>query len=979
MGNVVTSIGFDEITVSGEFNISGTAVQRGFNCHLVVVPSIILDIICTESEPNVIFYVMGIPGDMGLFGGGSFVRSEHTSTGLTIPFSYSARGYHIERDYGIELSGTPPRGRMKPHENNPSANPTHSIEMRATDNWAVDADPGEISLSFGDIQWTGINGTNPTPPGSAWVDPEFYIEILPSSSICISFDSVWDRANSYVGCTATLSTNLTPFNFDGVGLETHVGGGDGTGVIHMDGSGNTLTWWNDADTGGGYGIGLLVPPPHAVDWSGYGLCDWREDTHNPRYDDVLVWGGFRKVPEMDGKITWPLRSETETPDPPPLSMSGDEFEYGEEVPVPLGELRALGTYVKPPKELGEPHFWGGPVVSLRVDRESHNKHNLYPKGSFEHPLRFPIGIPHLLDPMPDTNPHFLVGAIRSDVDVDIPELLDGRPSAWVSYDYSVDGGGIGSDEPVEFTVNGAGTLFREFKSNWLPRCEAFIAYANATGNWAVFPSGYFVHRANYMLETYDDWDWDDIYAKTGYREEDEDVVWWSSHRYLLLSAGGPQSADEKEVIATLDYYVESVSDDHVLDLTGPSGKRGIECSLSGPFTHEMVGIYDHSKQRIVFDLAEPLESIPDLRHVHKMTIHFDNGHVGDWVLNGLRLMHDDNEPVALVTMHEARHAYVSGGVRGVVNGLYPKALMTSGNFRTYAGQEELAELIDWNWTKTLLLMQDGSAAWRLDNFMVILSGACEGWQWSLPENWDEMVTDEDGNTLTVGYSFDLLEAQGRDIDLGYPARISAYRWQTAPQLVYKPHGVVCVQGGMHGLSDRRSSSIPMIQRKNLDMADWEDWRNDIGTDANGYFYFGDDIVAEYEDGSPVFWQYRIGKKGNVVSRVYERQWIAHYFSKAVTGGIDAMLDPWGFTWEAFTIDGSIFVRRLNRQQLTFGEPILVAQLGDDISQPAITRNHTGIIYVSVIVEGAAEPVTYISRDTAKTWEQLSSDDDGGGG
>ena len=153
-----------------------------------------------------------------------------------------------------------------------------------------------------------------------------------------------------------------------------------------------------------------------------------------------------------------------------------------------------------------------------------------------------------------------------------------------------------------------------------------------------------------------------------------------------------------------------------------------------------------------------------------------------------------------------------------------------------------------------------------------------------------------------------------------------------------------------------------------------------GTDAYSYWYSGHDIVAEYEDGSPVFWQYRIGNKGNVVSRVYERQWIARYFSKAldaVTGGIDAMLDPWGFTWEAFTIDGSIFVRRLNRQQLTFGEPILVAQLGDGISQPAITRNHTGIIYVSVIVEGAAEPVTYISRDTAKTWEQLPSSNNGG--
>lgn len=955
MGNVVTSIGFDGITVSGEFNISGTAVQRGFSCH-VAVGHVVLNI-TTELAPNVIIYAMGIPEDKGLFGGGSFVRSEHTSTGLTIPFSYSAGGYHIERDYGIELSGTPPRGRMKPHENNPSANPTHSIEMRATDNWAVDADPGEASLSFGDIQWTGINGTNPTPPGSALVDPEFYIEILPSSSINISFDSVWDRANSYVGCTATLSTNLTPFNFDGVGLETHVGGGDGTGVIHMDGSGNTLTWWNDADTGGSYGVGLMVPPPHAVDWSGYGLCDWREDTHNPRYDDVLVWGGFRKVPEMDGKITWPLRSETETPDPPPLSMSGDEFEYGEEVPVPLGELRALGTYVKPPKELGEPHFWGGPVVSLRVDRESHIKHNLYPKGDLEHPLRFPIGIPHLLDPMPDTNPHFLVGAIRSDVDVDIPELLDGRPSAWVSYDYSVDGGGIGSDEPVEFTVNGAGTLFREFKSNWLPRCEAFIAYANATGNWAVFPSGYFVHRANYMLETYDDWDWDDIYAKTGYREEDEDVVWWSSHRYLLLSAGGPQSADEKEVIATLDYYVESVSDDHVLDLTGPSGKRGIECSLSGPFTHEMVGVYDHSKQRIVFDLAEPLESIPDLRHVHKMTIHFDNGHVGDWVLNGLRLMHDDNEPVALVTMHEARHAYVSGGVRGVVNGLYPKALMTSGNFRTYAGQEELAELIDWNWTKTLHLMQDGSAAWRLDDFMVILSGACEGWQWSLPENWDEMVTDENGNTLTVGYSFDLLEAQGRDIDLGYPARISAYRWQTAPQLVYKPRGVVCVQGGMHGLSPTRDTVGGLVVRD-------DGAKLEFKSDAHGYFAIGGDIVRDF----PELWEYSIG--ATTFTRLYERQFQSAYYEFAQCRQPHLALDDAGRVWLAAN-DGRNNVRVYWRPSPQRGWTKLTDAFDDQSHEhPCITPMHDGRLVVSATHVTTREVDMVESTDDGRSWHEL---------
>lgn len=957
MGNVDTTIGHDTIVVSGDVWVSPETIGDSLMGKRFFWSLVVGDVIMTAWIPQfgsgIHFAISSAGGPMGEWAHHWMDVSEVPEDGLEFSYSITVGGFHIRRSYGLDAMGMPARGRMKPNEANPSPNPTHSIEMYAADNWVVDTEPGVLNVRLGEVEWNGVNGPNPPPDDDIDPDPpDFYtVNVVPSDCLNVVFEGVYDLAAPGTYCTTSVSTNYLDYDFSLIDELVVIDPPTQRGV-HVTGSGNTVNWWSDDGVDGEVGWGFLACPPAAVSWENYGLCDWGENTHNSRYDGVLVWGGFRKVPEMDGKITWPKPIDTEVG-----GEEDDDWEEGAELPVPLGELRALGTYIQPQKEAQAIQFWGGPNISLRVDRKSHIKHNLYPKGDFEHPLRFPIGIPHLIDPMPDTNPHFLVGAIRSDVDVDIPELLDGRPSAWVSYDYSVDGGGIGSDGPVEFTVNGAGTLFREFKSNWLPRCEAFIAYANATGNWAVFPSGYFVHRANYMLETYDDWDWDDIYAKTGYREEDEDVVWWSSHRYLLLSAGGPQSADEKEVIATLDYYVESVSDDHVLDLTGPSGKRGIECSLSGPFTHEMVGVYDHSKQRIVFDLAEPLESIPDLRHVHKMTIHFDNGHVGDWVLNGLRLMHDDNEPVALVTMHEARHAYVSGGVRGVVNGLYPKALMTSGNFRTYAGQEELAELIDWNWTKTLHLMQDGSAAWRLDNFMVILSGACEGWQWSLPENWDEMVTDENGNTLTVGYSFDLLEAQGRDIDLGYPARISAYRWQTAPQLVYKPRGVVCVQGGMHGLSPTRDTVGGLVVRD-------DGAKLEFKSDAHGYFAIGGDIVRDF----PELWEYSIG--ATTFTRLYERQFQSAYYEFAQCRQPHLALDDAGRVWLAAN-DGRNNVRVYWRPSPQRGWTKLTDAFDDQSHEhPCITPMHDGRLVVSATHVTTREVDMVESTDDGRSWHEL---------
>ena len=1041
MGTVDTTIGYDNITLSGEICVNKNVFYEDEQHDADIATHFVwrmriggVTLACwyvTDLAPNRNEFVYVIFSELGLWRDRIKIINRPFSLGedLCLPFSINVSGYHIRRTYGIDISGPFGSGRMKPNEENPSPNPTHSIEMYAADNWITDDDPGEIHVTFGDLSWDLINGEN-NPPGE-W---PFWASVLPSDYINLT-SWKYQADDAMTSCTTTLNTNLFPYNFDHVNISEKVPGSDV--YCYLTGSGNKLEWWNDGGFGGRHTscLDVLLYPPLVVDWSGYGLCDWGETKHNERYDDVLVWGGFRKVPEMDGKITWPLRSETETPDPPPLSMSGDEFEYGEEVPVPLGELRALGTYVKPAKELGEPHFWGGPHIYLRVDRKSHEKFNLYPKGDLEHPLRFPIGIPHLLDPMPDADPHFDIPVHRHDMSMDIPTPLSSRPSLWECDDAHVINLEPVSIGPVQFrtTEEGVFTLYRDLKTGWLPRCQALVSYGMQTGNWSPFPATYIIRKANYFKEVFEDWDWNDIEAKTGYTPEPEDISCYSSYRHMRVGLRIWNEELEQWVAATnfigkegfklrLTHHKEQVSDSRVLDLTGPSGVRDVTVGIGAAEVSTFTGKMLPNDDYVYFDFAEDMPHIPDLTHVSKVELIIDASGEAQWSLDSVVLFDKTVDPQAMVTTHEARHAYTSGGVRGVVNGLFEHALSSPGNYRVYAGQEEVVELINWAWTKTHHLTMDNSRAWSLEEFITLVEGSCEGWKWSLPDAWEAMMHDQVGGTLGEGYSFDFAERQnspvggigepppvsppntapilthglGHDVSYlttygfkydahnTYPGRLGAFKWTIAPQLVYKPHGVVCVQGGIHGHADKvdTSSHVPIYRRRD-DVASGG-WTVDVytGTDAYSYWYSGHDIVAEYEDGSPVFWQYRIGKKGNVVSRVYERQWIARYFSKAldaVTGGIDAMLDPWGFTWEAFTIDGSIFVRRLNRQQLTFGEPILVAQLGDGISQPAITRNHTGIIYVSVIVEGAAEPVTYISRDTAKTWEQLSSDDDGGGG
>ncbi len=969
MGNVDTTIGHDTIVVSGDVWVSPETIGDSLMGKRFFWSLVVGDVIMTAWIPQfgsgIHFAISSAGGPMGEWAHHWMDVSEVPEDGLEFSYSITVGGFHIRRSYGLDAMGMPARGRMKPNEANPSPNPTHSIEMYAADNWVVDTEPGVLNVRLGEVEWNGVNGPNPPPDDDIDPDPpDFYtVNVVPSDCLNVVFEGVYDLAAPGTYCTTSVSTNYLDYDFSLIDELVVIDPPTQRGV-HVTGSGNTVNWWSDDGVDGEVGRGFLACPPAAVSWENYGLCDWGENTHNSRYDGVLVWGGFRKVPEMDGKITWPLRSETETPDPPPLSMSGDEFEYGEEVPVSLGELRALGTYVKPPKELGEPHFWGGPVVSLRVDRESHIKHNLYPKGDLEeHPLRFPIGINHLGSPLPSTDPHFDIPVSRFDVDADVPDGLSGRPTAWQANGFTLAGGGVDTSGDVEFTVAGGGTLSRTLRSNWLARCTALNEYGAATGNWAVFPAGYLVHRANYMRELHGDWDWEDIEAETGYVEEDEDVTYYSSHRYLQFALEGPEGADGTEMQVLLTYRVETVTDDHILDLTGPVGMREVECTLGPIQTLELEGIYDQHNSVLTVDMAEPPSALPDLRHVESVSIVFTDAHDGAWTLTGMRLVHADDEPVTLVTAHEPRQGYVAGGVRGVVNGLHPYALVSSGNYRTYGGQEQLVEHVNWYWTETLQLTQDGSAAWTLDDYLGILSGACEGWDWELPDDWEAMTTDHTEAVLSSGYSFDLAERQGEVVDEteeiagAYPARLSAWRWRTAPQLLYKPRGVVCVQGGIHGLSDERSGTGGTVLYDGGQIA--------VGSDANGYYQCGVDVVRDY----PEYWSYTLGDVRFL--RTYERQYCAAYFAFPTCRQPHLALDDAGRVWLAAN-DGRNNVRVYWRPSPQRGWTKLTDAFDDQSHEhPCITPMHDGRLVVSATHVTTREVDMVESTDDGRSWHDLA--------
>lgn len=924
-----TAITFDDITISGQVMIDGNDLIPAWSLGPQISWELVVgDLILTISLEGGFFYAIHSAGGPIMGWDAGLLEWDEDGT-VTVPFSITASGYHVQRTMSTDPI-------MKPD----NTAPTHSVERLASDVWVVDDDPGTIAVTFGELSWNGVNGVNPDPDYPGETIP---VNILPSSFIHPNFEAYW--GDTAAGCVTEIVTNLFDYNFDAVDITSGV-----NPTIRLRGSGKTLTWGYVSGTFGQQGIGVTYSPPFVADWSNLGLCDWGETEHNSAYDDVLVWGGFTKTAALDGEITWP-----------------DGYDYGDSCPVKLGELRALGQYVQrvAPVTAGGVsvpanwyEFWHHQIY-LTVDSASARAHNIYPPTA--HPHRIVFGVHGLTETDMTADPHFDIGATRHNVDADTPANATGRPSAWTSSDFVVTGGEVESTGNVTFTVGaGGGVLERSLVDNWLPRTQALIAYAQATGSWDVVPICYMIQRANQFRE-----DWPEYASIEGvWDEPDEDVHYYSAHRYLVFDVSGP-ALGTVPITVRLSYRLETVTDDHVLDLRetpGQPGQRGVETSLATATLLSLEGEYDSTAGTITVDLAQAPDALPELKHVSKVEVIFEAAHAGAWTLSGMELQSTN----AKTTFHEQHLAYQSGGLRGVVNGVYPYSLCTSGNFKVYAGQEEVVEAIDWITTVTKLLSQDGSYAIGLEDYLKCASACTEGWQFDLPANWTALRIDADAAVLTPGYSFDIAERQDIEATTSIPGRFACRKWGIAQSIPYAPWGVLCVQGGLHGLSEDKSASsgIEIFRRAN-DEDDWVLLRN-LGTDADGYWATGEDIVESYDELTPNFWRYKTDD--NDFARLYERQWQAAYAIIEQRREPDLAEDGMGRMVVAYLEDGAVWAARIDSLWRGTEPPVLIAKSATAVA-PAIELLPDGVMVVTFTDDAGS--YAYASTDGGSTWGQIA--------
>jgi len=519
-----------------------------------------------------------------------------------------------------------------------------------------------------------------------------------------------------------------------------------------------------------------------------------------------------------------------------------------------------------------------------------------------------FGVPGLSATNCDGDPRFDIRIQHADVDADVPGTLSERPSAWQSGDFAVAGGGIGSSGNVICSVPATGgTLYRDLTDNWLSRCQHLAGPPCA---FAIFPVAYFYHCANRFRADYGS-------PYEGYSSADEDVTWYQSHRYLEIALEPADTPTATEFTVRLTYRTESVEDDH-----RTSSDRAVSCSLSGPQTVSYT--VEWSDDRLWVDLWT--RERPRLEHVTRVEIDFPPEAM-QWTLGGMWLRrHSDHDPErsevtphGLLTFHEPRDRYAAGGLRAVVDGKCEQALRTSGNFNVYSGHEEIVEHI--NWVYGGQTGADLSGAWSLEGYLGLLGFCCEGFGAQLPADWDGLTEDADENVLTGGYSFDLCERQDCSIDGGtYPGRFGAYFWQQVQGILYKPHGLLVVQGGTHGMASARDRCSGRIyQREAGSGGEWGIWEEPC-SDGHGYWYAGLDIVSRYDGTSPVYYEYRVNAppEETLIARAYERQWEWAWL-RIIGGGrpCGVYTDPDGVAWYVWIQSGTIRVAYMQAEYDTF--------------------------------------------------------------
>ena len=519
-----------------------------------------------------------------------------------------------------------------------------------------------------------------------------------------------------------------------------------------------------------------------------------------------------------------------------------------------------------------------------------------------------FGVPGLSATDCHSDPRFDIRIRHTDVNADVPESLSGRPSAWRSDDFTVTGGGIGSSAGVLCSVPaGGGALHRDLTDNWLSRCQHLAGPPCA---FAIFPVAYFYHCANRFRADYGS-------PYEGYTSPDEDVTWYQSHRYLEIELTPADVPSETTFTVRLTYRTETVEDDH-----RTSSDRQVSCSLSEPETVSYTVKW--KSDRLWVDLWT--RDRPRLEHVTRVEIDFPHEAM-QWTLGGVWLRrHSDHDPDrsevtphTLLTFHEPRHVYSAGGLRAVVDGKCEQALRTSGNYNVHSGHEQLVEHI--NWLYGAQTGTDLSAAWSLGQNLGILGFCCEGFSAQLPADWEALTEDADDNVLTHGYSFDLCERQDWPIDSGtYPGRFGAYLWAQVPGILYKPHGVLVVQGGIHAMASARSRCRGRVfQREAGSGGPWQIAAQPC-SDRHGYWAAGLDVVARYDGAEPIYYEYRVNAppEDTLIARLYERQWEFAWL-RIIGGGrpCGVYTDPDGVAWYVWIQSGTIRVAYMQAEYDTF--------------------------------------------------------------
>jgi hypothetical protein len=754
----------------------------------------------------------------------------------------------------------------------------------------------------------------------------------------------------------------------------------------------------------------VLPTWYGPEWDG-DAGEWIE-MRNP-LDGICPYCGSRmrpqgmnKVPWLDG---WPYAEQTDWIPDPEDPEAKTEFADGTAAPLTQSQLHAVfkpyaqrlapyaawdkkAEYVSDDYEL----WWG--ASALLVDRKSGIANTLPTSITQAAVPVIPLHVEDLTATDRVSSPFFNVADANTEVDVDLGPAGE-RVSAWESTDFTVINGGIGTTLPVAWTVGaGGGTLERGPLIN--PYWER-NAYLIANEQAGAYPYAYMYRKAGASPPGLADYvwpgGWDDRDCMGG-DHAGVDVTSWSSHRQLVIDLT-PDAAtsmwDSIKPSLRLTYNTATVEDNlynqfSYVGAGAPSKDVTVTKSDDVTLTVEGEWLTENGTptSQLVFDIWKDTRG--NLEHVSKVELIFPAAAAGiDFEMDGLALQ----EPsYGLITHHEPHHAYSWGGTRAVVDGV------TDGLYAQIGSQQqakiwnsEAGELLvphvneSYSWSEADGT-QDVSTAWGMETYLAVLASVGEGWPFQVPDNWLARTRDADGAIFTIGYSFDIAEYQLQAAQ----AAFAGWLHSGVAGIGYKPWGTLCVQGGLHGFADDTDRlNYVSIYHKPEGMPE-TNWLIHKYASVDGYAYWatGDDIVYAYNDTTPVFWNYRVGKKGTPIPRLYERQWVHRYYESSLDrfdGGINAMRDPWDIIWEAYTIGGNVYVRRLNRQLLSWGPSVLVASVGNDASQPSISRNHSGLLYVSVLAGSESNPITFYSDDVGRTWVQFDAgnndngDDDNGNG